>query len=328
MMQLLRGFDSAAEYRNGFVAIGNFDGVHRGHQRMIARLVDRANEHEAPSVVFTFDPHPIQLLAPERMPQRLSTLEHRIQLLENCRVDFVVLYPTDSDFLAMSPRQFFDSIVRTELDAQGLVEGPNFCFGKDRGGDVALLRQLCDASGLHLDVVDPELTHDGLVSSSAIRAAISHGDMDSAVEMLGHPYRLTGVVVAGARRGRTIGFPTANLEGVEAQIPGDGVYAGRVELGRRVFSTAMNIGPNPTFGDDARKLEVHLIDFDGDLYGQTLNVDVVGRIRSTRLFDNADSLVKQLEADVEAVREVVRGYWNSAAGQDLFGRRRFGLGSS
>lgn len=327
-MKLIRGLDSTEECRNGFVAIGNFDGVHLGHQRMISRLVERARQNRAPSVVFTFDPHPIQLLAPERMPQALSTLEHRVELLGRCGTDFVIVYPTDREFLSMTPQLFFDSIVRTKLAARGLVEGPNFYFGKDRSGDVTLLAEFCAASGLQLDIVDAELTDDGLVSSSAIRNAISNGNLDAAVEMLGHPYRLRGLVVEGAKRGRTIGFPTANLADVQVQIPADGVYAGQVTLGPRILQAAMNIGPNPTFGDGAQKLEIHLLDFDGDLYGQTLNVDVISRIRSIQSFDNVDSLVKQLESDLGEVREIVGKYWRTPAGQGTFGFGQSELGSS
>src|SRR5690606_36485403 len=153
-MKLLRGFTDRAAYSGGYVSIGNFDGVHRGHQRMISTLVRQSRADGIPAVVMTFDPHPIALLAPGRVPPRLSTLERKAELLEQCGVDVLIAYPTDQAFLNLSPEEFFDRIIRGELDARGLVEGPNFCFGKDRAGDIERLQQLCDASGLTLTVVD------------------------------------------------------------------------------------------------------------------------------------------------------------------------------
>ena len=206
-MTLLYDFNPAAGYRGGYVAIGNFDGVHRGHQSMISMLVDRAGAADVPAVVLTFEPHPIQLLRPGQAPPSLSTLERKAQLLQQGGVDFVIAYQTNQQLLNLAPEEFFETIVREQLEARGLVEGPNFFFGKDRAGDVEALDRLCKAAGMTLDVVPPFALGDQLVSSSAIREAMSRGEFSRAIEMLGHPYRLRGRSCSRRREGAPVGLP-------------------------------------------------------------------------------------------------------------------------
>jgi riboflavin kinase/FMN adenylyltransferase len=306
-MKLLHGFTEPASYRGGFVSIGNFDGVHRGHQRMLAMLVAHARRDGAPAVVFTFDPHPIKLLRPGHAPPSLSTLERKAELLERCGVDCVIAYPTNQRLLDLKPAEFFEQIIRGELDARGLVEGPNFFFGHDRTGDIRTLEQFCRVAGLILDIAAPVQIGDQLVSSSAVRAAISRGDIATAVEMLGHPYQIHGRVTSGAGRGATLGYPTANLTDVETLLPPEGVYAGVGRIAGREYPAAINIGANPTFGDAASKLEVHLVGFTGDLYGADLKVDFLDRLRDTRPFAGADELREQLRRDITRVREITKG---------------------
>lgn len=304
-MELFREFAGIERYRGGVVAIGNFDGVHRGHQQMIATLVSLAQAEGVPSVVLTFDPHPIALLAPGRVPPSLSTLPRKAELLGQCGVDAVIAYPTDLELLNLSPEGFFEQIVCERLNARGLVEGPNFCFGKDRAGDVDTLRLLCEQHGLRLTIVEAVAGDGGaIVSSSGIRRAIADGQLAEAVRLLGHPYRLTGVVETGARRGRQLGFPTANLTGISTLLPRDGVYAGRCSVGGQMYASAVHVGANPTFGEADRKLEVHLLDFSDDLYGTTLSVDLIDRVRDTMRFDDADRLKEQLQKDVATIRQL------------------------
>lgn len=300
-MLLQRGFEDRSAFRGGYVSIGNFDGVHRGHRQMISVLVGKAKGDAVPAVVLTFDPHPIRLLRPQHAPPSLSTLQYKAELLGECGVDCVIAYPTDEALLDLTPDEFFDRIVRGELDARGLVEGANFFFGRDRAGDIETLRTLCDSAGISLDVVPPVHFGDRVVSSSAVRADIAAGRMAHAVRLLGHPYRIHGVVARGADRGGALGFPTANLEGVETLLPADGVYAGVAHREGRGFPAAINVGHNPTFGQTVRKLEVHLVGFAGDLYGQTLEVDFLERLRDVARFDSADELQKQLARDVQRV---------------------------
>lgn len=303
-MHLFHGFEQPERFRGGYVAIGNFDGVHRGHQAMAQRLVERARAARVPAVVLTFDPHPINLLRPEHAPPRLSTLPHKAELLARCGVDCIIAYPTDRQLLELSPSEFFESIVRGRIAACGVVEGPNFFFGKDRAGDVNVLRQLCEAAGISLDIVPPVEVGGRIVSSSTVRRLIESGDVGGAVTLLGHPYRIRGRVVRGAERGRTLGFPTANLDGIATLLPPDGVYAGRTEIGGRVHPAAVHLGPNPTFGEQARKLEVHLLDFAGDLYGQEIDVDLRDRVRGVVKFGGIDELRAQLTQDLARVRQV------------------------
>ncbi|MEX2286366.1 MAG: bifunctional riboflavin kinase/FAD synthetase [Planctomycetaceae bacterium] len=304
-MQLQRGFEDPSAFRGGFVSIGNFDGVHRGHQQIVSVLVGHARKAGVPSVVLTFDPHPIALLRPGQVPHSLSTVEHKAELLGRLGVDCVIAYPTDELLLALSPDEFFDQIVRGKLAARGLVEGPNFFFGHDRSGDIATLERLCEQAGLMLEVVHPIQIGDRVISSSAVRARVAEGNIAAAIDLLGHPYQISGRVARGAARGRQLGFPTANLVDVVTQLPPDGVYAGAVRRGERVYPAAVHLGPNATFGEAARKLEVHILDFDGDLYDELLCVDLYDRIRGTIRFSDANELKSQMTRDVERVREIV-----------------------
>lgn len=306
-MKLLRGFEDPDLYQGGFVSIGNFDGVHRGHQQIMATLVRQARAQDVPAVALTFDPHPITLLRPADVPPSLSSLDRKVELLARCGVDCVIAYPTDHALLNLSPDEFFDRIVRTELRAKGLVEGPNFFFGHDRAGDVKTLRVQCEAAGLTLDVVEPLAIEGRLVSSSIVRSLVAEGRLGEAVELLGHPYRIRGRVSRGAGRGATLGFPTANLAGMETLIPEEGAYAGVAQCGQQRRPAAIHIGPNPTFREMRSKIEVHLIDYSGDLYGQSLDVDILKRLRGVTAFEDVGDLQNQLEQDVKAVRALVEG---------------------
>jgi riboflavin kinase/FMN adenylyltransferase len=293
-----------ADCRRGAVSVGNFDGVHLGHAALLAELRRRAAAVGGPAVALTFDPHPSQLLRPHAVPPALTTPAERARLLLAGGADHVVLLQTTHDLLHLSAAEFFDQVVRGHFDARALVEGENFRFGRDRGGDVASLAALCRRDGLGLVVVPPVLVGGEPVSSSRVRDALRRGAVREAAECLGRPYRLAGTVGRGQRRGQALGFPTANLERLETVVPGDGVYAVAVVREGAAWPGAANVGPNPTFGEEARKVEVHLIGFQGDLYGQPLAVDFLDRLRDTRPFAGVNELVAQLQSDVERARQV------------------------
>jgi riboflavin kinase / FMN adenylyltransferase len=303
-MTLLRRFERPELYRGGYVSIGNFDGVHRGHQEIAQHLAARSRGDGVPAVVLTFDPHPLQLLRPTHVPPALTTLKQKAELLEQAGVTCVIAYPTDRKLLQLTPTEFVDAILVGQLAAKGIVEGPNFCFGKDRKGDIDTLRDLCRDRNILLEVAEPVGGTRAMVSSSTIRSLVAAGQIAAAVQLLGHPYRIEGKVIAGARRGQQIGFPTANIAGVETLLPADGVYAGVALVGGREYGTAVNIGPNPTFDENARKVEVHLLDFAGDLYGHSLAVDLLERVRDVRKFASREQLVDQIERDVAAARNL------------------------
>lgn len=304
-MTLLRGFEKPEKYRGGYVAIGNFDGVHRGHQSMIAQLTKRAAAANVPAVVLTFDPHPIMLLKPEVVPPRLSTLKTKAELLIGYGVDCVIAYPTNTVLLNLTPEQFFQQIVLDELQAKGMVEGPNFYFGKNRSGNTDTLRTLCEQHGLTLDIATAYEWEGKHVSSSAIRKRLSQGEFQRAVEKLGHPYCLTGKVTQGEGRGRHLGFPTANLTGITTLLPQEGVYAGYSLLEGKRYAAAVNIGANPTFDTDEQKVEVHLLDYSGDLYDQELSVELLAHLRPVQTFKSVDELTAQIAQDLQTTRQVV-----------------------
>lgn len=301
-MSLVRGWESLPSLQGGYASIGNFDGVHRGHQAMLNVLISRARSDNVPAVAVTFDPHPIALLKPEAAPPALTTIEHRAELLCRYGVDVTLVLPTDRSLLALTAEEFFDDVVRGRLHARGLVEGPNFFFGRNRSGNITVLRSLCGSHGLSFDVAPPATVDEQLVSSSVIRSLLETGDMAHAVRLLGHPYRLTGTVGQGAQRGRTIGFPTANLVDVKTLIPANGVYAGWAYGTNHRHAAAIHIGPNPTFAEAARKIEVHILDFQGDLYHQSLSIDFLERVRDVRKFASVDELRSQLQQDIQSVR--------------------------
>jgi riboflavin kinase/FMN adenylyltransferase len=290
--------------RGGALTIGNFDGVHRGHAALLAELREQAHARNGSAVALTFDPHPLQLLRPEQFQPVLTTVPDRAELLQTLGAHHVLILRTNWELLRLSPDEFFHKVVRTHLQPQALVEGNNFGFGRNREGTVETLAELCAQVGVSLIIVPPVTTEGTRVSSSHIRALLLKGDVRSAALLLGRSYRLRGLVGTGQRRGQKLGFPTANLEHVETLVPADGVYAVRVQHEQRTWPGAANIGPNPTFGEQVRKVEVHLISFEGALYDQTLTVDFLERLRDTRPFAGVEQLIAQLRVDVDQARRL------------------------
>ncbi len=306
-MPILRHLeDFPADARGGAVAIGNFDGVHLGHRRIVERLLRLAGELGQPATVFTFDPHPVRLLRPAECPPPLTWTERKAQLLDALGVHRVLAYPTDEALLRLTAREFFERIIIRGLGAKAIVEGPNFYFGHNREGDVRLLGDLAAAAGMSLDVVEPVVLDEQIVSSSRVRRLIAAGDVAEAARLLAAPYRIRGIVTHGAGRGGKIGFPTANLAGVDTLLPAAGVYAGRAWLDGEAAPAAINLGPNPTFGENALKVEVHVLDREAALYGQPLEVEFVARLREVMKFGSAEELVSQLWRDIDAVRAATR----------------------
>jgi riboflavin kinase/FMN adenylyltransferase len=311
--RLIRSLDELPpSARGSIVAIGNFDGVHRGHRALVSELLRVAKDHAAPSMIFTFDPPPLRLLRPGPWPQPLTWMERRVELLTELGVDYVVAYPTSAGLLELDAESFFRTILFEELGVCGMVEGPNFRFGKDRGGDVDLLQHLCSQHGLAFSIVEPQRIDGDWISSSSIRDAIEAGRIEQANQALGEPYRIQGTVITGAGRGRTIGFPTANLGNIPVLIPAHGVYAGRIIRANRngepsstdrllKAPAAIHIGPNPTFGENCDKVEIHVIGHCADLYDALLEVEITHRVRSVKKFASKDELLEQIHADLRSV---------------------------
>jgi riboflavin kinase / FMN adenylyltransferase len=287
--------------RGGAFTIGNFDGVHLGHQTLLAEAIRQAR----PAVAVTFDPHPIQILRPNLVQPFLSTLADRVALLQGYGVDHVLVIRTSPALLQLPARTFFEQLIVAGWQAQALVEGYSFGFGRNREGTIDLLKLLCAEKNVRLTLIPPQEVSGQRISSSRVRNELLAGRADIARQMLGRPYRITGVVGAGAKRGATLGFPTANLEQVATLIPGDGVYAAQTTIDGKKWSAAVNVGPNPTFDEHARKVEAHLIGFAGQLYGQSLRLDFIQRVRDTRPFGSVQELVAQINADIVEVKRLI-----------------------
>lgn len=290
------------------VAVGNFDGVHLGHAALAARLRAAADRAGVPAVALTFDPHPASLVRPGGAPVPLTTPARRAELLLALGLDAVLVQPVDRALLGLSAEAFYRDVLRGRLQAAALVEGPDFRFGAGRTGDVPLLRRLCAADGVTLEVVDPVAAAGGTVSSSRIRELVAAGDVAAANSLLTAAYRASGTVVPGARRGAALGFPTANLAEIATLVPGPGVYAARAVVRGRAEShaAAVHVGCNVTFGATVPTVEAHLVGFAGDLYGRVLDVDFLGRLRETRRFESVEDLKTQLARDVAAAVAIAR----------------------
>lgn len=304
-MITLETFDDVpSRVRGAFLAVGNFDGVHRGHARLVGRLRALADEAGAPAVALTFDPHPVALLRPDKAPVPLVWTERKVELLKEAGATEVGVFHTGPWLLGMTAREFFDRVIVAQFGARGMVEGPNFGFGRDRGGDSKLLAEWCAGAGLAFEVAAPTEAEGRIVSSSRIRSALADGRIAEANELLGRPHRIRGVVTHGAARGAGLGFPTANLDEIDTLIPLDGVYAAHALVDGLAWPSAVHIGPNVTFGEQIRKVEAHLIDFSGDLYGRTVALDFLELIRPSRRFEGLDDLLDQIRADVVRARAV------------------------
>lgn len=295
------------DFRGGVVAVGNFDGVHRGHVSLIQRLVSLSKQIGGRSLVITFDPHPSTLLRPD-LPvlEPLTTLARRAELLGELGVDGLLALPTSPQLLELSPIEFYQRVLVGELKIRGMVEGPNFRFGKDRAGDVQLLQQICARDQIQFQVADSIDDPQGMISSSRIRQLLVAGEVAQAATMLTRPFRVSGIVTRGAGRGTGLGFPTANLDQIRSMLPGHGVYAGRVEVGGQAYRAAINLGPNPTFGENRTKVEVHVIDLKQDLYGQTLHCDMIAKVREVVRFEGIQQLLAQIEQDLTKVVQLVQ----------------------
>ena len=306
-MRLIRHLDDLpANLRGGAVSVGNFDGVHLGHARIIHRLIQSARAHGGPAVAFTFDPHPAVVLRPDRVPPTLTTTERKADLLGRLGVDAVVAYPTNREFLEFSARDFFDRILVNALGARAVVEGPNFFFGRDRRGNVDVLKQFCVEASIDFEVVEPYDLDGRIISSSRTRRCLAEGRVEEVAAMLTEPYRVHGMVVHGAGRGASLGFPTANVDMVPTLLPREGIYAGRGYVEGQPVPAAISLGPNPTFNEGKLKLEVFLLDFEGDLYGQLVEVDFLARLRDVMRYHSVDELLAQMHRDVEATRQIVK----------------------
>ena len=295
---------------------GTFDGVHRGHQAVLAEIVKRAQARGLDSLLVTFEPHPLEVVNPPAAPKLLTLPDEKREALARMGVGRIEVLPFTPELARLAPEEFIRDVLRARFGMRDLVLGYDHGFGRGRSGDVEVVRRLGAEDGFAVDVVDAVREDGQPISSTLIRAAVAHGELDLARRWLGRRYSVRGIVERGAGRGRTIGVPTANLAAPDPRklLPPDGVYAvwvevpGKGEGGRgKRYGGMMNQGPRPTFGVAARGLEIHLFDFAGELHGETLHVEWVRRLREVRKFPSREALVAQLEHDRAAAMASLNG---------------------
>lgn len=304
------GWDAIERDDRSVVTVGTFDGVHRGHQAIIQHLQSRANARSGPSTLVSFDPHPRSVVHGDAIPL-LTTVEERADVLETLGIDRFVVVPFSETFAQLSPRSYVEEILVSRIGLQEITVGYDHRFGHNRNGDVDLLRQLGDEYEFDVDVISAQKVDHNVVSSRDIREVLTEGAVADAAELLGRPYQLEGVVARGAGRGREIGYPTANLalEDPRKLVPKRGVYATLVTIpDGQVHGGMMNIGRRPTFDEMEVTVEVHLFDFDGNLYGDRLSVQFLQRLRDEEKFDSPDALTMQLSEDERHCRTIIEEF--------------------
>jgi len=306
-MDLLRDLDHVdPKFKGGALSVGVFDGVHLGHQKVLARTAERARALGAAPVVFTFHPHPMEILRPAVAPPLIETFGQKLELMRRLGIQAVVWPEHVERILSMSPEDFLRRIVVGALDARVLVEGRDFRFGARRAGHADQLVSLAAAHGLEAEVVDDVVVDGERVSSTRIRSLLAEGRVADAARCLGRPYAYLGTVVEGHHRGQPLGYPTVNLSAPRFLIPAEGVYAGWAEVHGRRYGAAVSVGRAPTFhAHEPVTVEAFLLDFEGELYGDQVTVEFVELLRPQEAFPNAEALKRQMADDCDRVREIL-----------------------
>ena len=306
-MKIYHPRDFPLKLRNPVGTLGNFDGVHLGHQALLRETKALAQELEGEALVITFEPHPRLVLRPEAGLKLLTTFEEKKALLEDLGFTSTLVVPFETEVADLPAEEFVEEYLVYGLGLRGLVVGFNYRFGRGRGGDHELLRRLGERYGFQVKVIPPQVIDGQTVSSTLIRELLGEGKVRQAAALLGRPYALRGKVVQGEARGRTLGFPTANLDPPpEKLIPARGVYAVKVSWRGQNLSGVMNIGEKPTFGGHRLSLEVHLFDFEEDLYGEMLEVEFIEFLRPEIKFPSPAALIQQIAKDCQKAREILK----------------------
>lgn len=305
-MKIVRDLQELQRPPQGTVlTIGNFDGVHLGHREIFRKVLRQARQFDGTAAVLTFEPHPLRLLAPQHAPPRINTPKEKIRLMEASCIDLLVVLSFDRRFAALSADDFVRDILVGKLAVKHLVVGYDYAFGRGREGNLDFLKEKAREYGFVLEMLDP-ISHAGEVySSTRIRQSLRAGDVAGVVEVLGRNFTLDGRVVHGAGRGRTLGFPTANLETEKEILPADGVYAVKVKWRGQLYDAVVNIGRRPTFENQDATLEIHLLDFKGSLYDETLRLYFVDRLRGEQSFASVEALQQAIKCDIEHAMQVL-----------------------
>lgn len=289
-------------FSNSIITLGNFDGLHLGHQELIRMIIGTAKERGTISLVVTFRPHPLKILAPEKCPPLISIYEEKIRLFEELGIDVLVKIPFTHDFSVMSSEEFVRDILCQKLGAKEIFVGSNYRFGRGRQGNVESLREYGKKYGFSVTEVEQVTLMGEIISSTKIRNLLKDGEVEHAARLLGRTYAISGIVVKGDGRGRSLGFPTANIAPKHAIIPADGVYAVRIFVRERLYDGIANIGLRPTFNKQGLTIEVHIFNFDEDIYGEDISLYFIKRIREEKKFDGPDALIRQINSDIAEAR--------------------------
>jgi len=287
------------------VTIGNFDGVHLGHREIFRRVVGTARARQALATVVTFEPHPLRLLAPEQAPPRINTPAEKVRLIRASCIDLLAILPFTRKLAALSATTFVEQLLVEKLAVRHLVIGYDYAFGRNRQGDADFLAGAATKYGFTLEILEPLKAGAEVYSSTRIRQTLQRGDVAGVVKVLGRHFTLDGVVVAGDGRGRQLGFPTANLMTRKELLPAPGVYAVRVRHGRRMYDAVVNLGQRPTFPGAGSTLEIHLLDFSGDLYAKRLRLYFIERLRDEQRFPSVTALQSAIRADINRARAIL-----------------------
>lgn len=288
------------------VTLGNYDGVHRGHQQIFRKVIETARDHSGTAIIFTFEPHPLQVLSPSSSPPLLNTFRRKMELFESFGIDVVICAEFTREFAATPPKEFVQEILVKRVGVQEIFVGYDYTFGKGKQGTTDALKRMGQEHNFKVTVVEAFTLHDEVVSTTGLRELVQNGRMQKVTQMLGRSYATEGIVVPGDHRGKTLGFPTANLRSHNQIYPKRGVYAVQVEHGGRLLNGVMNIGTHPTFGEGEITLEVHIFDFQEEIYDQFVRVLYAQRIRDEVTFESKEALISQIQKDVQQAHTILR----------------------
>ena len=307
MKKLIDGIENLTEkFPYPVLAIGNFDGVHLGHQAIFRMLVDRAKKKNGTSMVFTFEPHPLRIIAPERAPQLLTPFKEKITLIKSSGIDIIICVNFTREFANIKAEDFVREMLLKTIGAKEILIGANYRFGKGRKGSPELLKKLGSKYGFKVSIIDEIKLNDVILSSSRIRTLIAKGKIEEASVFLGRHYSAIGIVIEGTKRGKSLlNTPTANIATFNELLPKDGVYAVTVDLDGKIYGGAANIGCNPTFKDKKFSFEVHILDFDNEIRGKTLRVSFIKRIRDEIKFSKIKDLAVQMKKDIDEIKQIL-----------------------
>ncbi|MGO9372638.1 MAG: bifunctional riboflavin kinase/FAD synthetase [Syntrophobacteraceae bacterium] len=305
-MQVFRGIEAVErKLKNPAITIGNFDGVHKGHQALFQRVKQWAEELNGESAVVTFHPHPMEVLFPQKAPSFITSHQQKLDLIASCGIDATIVIPFDHKLSQMSALEFVEIVLVEKIGAKAIVVGHDYRFGHSREGDIAFLKKLGEQYGFKVETVTGIKVNDTVVSSTTIRQMITDGNIKTANKLLGRFFEVSGTVIPGRKRGVTLGFPTANIRMPSVTSPRTGVYVIEAEVDGKRYGGAANLGYNPTFGDIELSLEAHLFDFDQDIYGKIITIRFIDRLRDEQRFSSPDELALQIRKDVDTAKKIL-----------------------